>query len=75
MAAWDCLAPGGTLVALLSPGWERPARTSPLMTDVALRKNEMCLSWKSDRQRSLFAILATGAQGHLHLPPVTSPNH
>jgi hypothetical protein len=26
MAAWDCLAPGGTLVAVVSPGWERPAK-------------------------------------------------
>jgi hypothetical protein len=25
MAAWDCLAPGGTLVAVFSPGWEHPA--------------------------------------------------
>jgi hypothetical protein len=25
MAAWDCLALGGTLVAVISPGWERPA--------------------------------------------------
>lgn len=31
MAAWDCLAPGGTLVAVLSPGWERPANETELL--------------------------------------------
>jgi hypothetical protein len=31
MAAWDCLAPGGTLVAVLSPGWEHPANESELL--------------------------------------------
>ena len=25
MAAWDCLARGGRLVAVVSPGWEHPA--------------------------------------------------
>ena len=25
MAAWDCLARGGTLVAVVTPGWEHPA--------------------------------------------------
>jgi len=31
MAAWDCLAPGGTLVAVLSPGWECPANETELL--------------------------------------------
>jgi len=31
MAAWDCLAPGGTLVAVVSPGWERPADETELL--------------------------------------------
>jgi hypothetical protein len=31
MAAWDCLAPGGTLVAVISPGWERPADETELL--------------------------------------------
>jgi hypothetical protein len=31
MAAWDCLAPGGTLVAVLSPGWEHPANETELL--------------------------------------------
>jgi hypothetical protein len=31
MAAWDCLAPGGTLVAVVSPGCERPARETELL--------------------------------------------
>ena len=31
MAAWDCLAPGGTLVAVVSPGWERPANETELL--------------------------------------------
>ena len=31
MAAWNCLAPGGTLVAVISPGWERPANETELV--------------------------------------------
>jgi hypothetical protein len=31
MAAWDCLAPGGTLVAVISPGWEIPANETELL--------------------------------------------
>jgi hypothetical protein len=31
MAAWDCLAPGGTLVAVVSRGWERPANETELL--------------------------------------------
>jgi len=31
MAAWDCLATGGTLVAVLSPGWECPANETELL--------------------------------------------
>ena len=31
MAAWDCLAPSGILVALVSPGWERPANEAELV--------------------------------------------
>jgi hypothetical protein len=31
MAAWDCLAPGGTLVAVISPGWEHPANETELL--------------------------------------------
>jgi hypothetical protein len=31
MAAWDCLAPGGTLVAVISPGWEGPANERELL--------------------------------------------
>jgi hypothetical protein len=30
-AAWDCLAPGGTLVAVVSQGWERPAKETELL--------------------------------------------
>jgi len=30
MAAWDCLAPGGTLQAVVSPGWERPTNETEL---------------------------------------------
>jgi len=32
MAAWDCLAPGGTLEAVTSPGWERPANETELLS-------------------------------------------
>src|SRR5215469_11586360 len=31
MAAWDCLAPGGTLVAVVSPGWEYPSNETDLL--------------------------------------------
>jgi hypothetical protein len=31
MAAWDCLAPGGTLVAVVSPGWERATKETELL--------------------------------------------
>ena len=31
MAAWDCLAPGGTLVAVVSPGWERSTNETELL--------------------------------------------
>jgi hypothetical protein len=31
MAAWDCLAPGGTLVAVVSPGWEDPLNETNLL--------------------------------------------
>ena len=31
MAAWDCLAPAGTLVAVVSPGWECPANEAELL--------------------------------------------
>ena len=31
MAAWDCLAPGGTLVAVVSPGWERSTTETELL--------------------------------------------
>jgi hypothetical protein len=31
MAAWDCLSPGGTLVAVLSLGWECPANETELL--------------------------------------------
>jgi hypothetical protein len=31
MAAWDCLAPGGTLIAVLSPGWEHPTNEMELL--------------------------------------------
>jgi hypothetical protein len=31
MAAWDCLAPGGTLAAVVSPGWECPANETDLL--------------------------------------------
>jgi hypothetical protein len=31
MAAWDCLAPGGTLVAVVSPGWECSANEPDLV--------------------------------------------
>jgi hypothetical protein len=30
-AAWDCLAPGCTLVAVVSPGWELPANEKELL--------------------------------------------
>jgi hypothetical protein len=31
VAAWDCLAPGGTLVAVLSSGWECPGNETELL--------------------------------------------
>jgi hypothetical protein len=31
MAAWDCLVPGGTLAAVVSPGWEHPANETELL--------------------------------------------
>ena len=31
MAAWDCLAPCGTLVAVVSPGWEHAANETELV--------------------------------------------
>ena len=31
MAAWDCLAPGGTLVAVVIAGWERHANGTELL--------------------------------------------
>ena len=31
MVAWDCVAPGGTLVAVVSPGWEHPANETELL--------------------------------------------
>ena len=31
MAALDCFAPGGTLVAVVSPGWEHPANETELL--------------------------------------------
>lgn len=31
MAVWDCLAPGGILVAVVSPGWERPENETELL--------------------------------------------
>jgi hypothetical protein len=31
MAAWDCLAPGATLVAVISPGWERTTNETELL--------------------------------------------
>jgi hypothetical protein len=31
MTAWDCLTPGGTLVAVVSPGWEHPANETELL--------------------------------------------
>ena len=31
MAAWDCLAPGGTLVAVIRQGWEHPANETELL--------------------------------------------
>jgi hypothetical protein len=29
--AWDCLAPRGILVAVVSPGWEHPASETELL--------------------------------------------
>jgi hypothetical protein len=31
MTAWACLATGGNLVAMLSPGWEDPANETELL--------------------------------------------
>jgi hypothetical protein len=31
MAAWACLAPGGALVAVVSPGWEHPTNETELL--------------------------------------------
>jgi hypothetical protein len=31
MAAWDCLAPGGILVAVVSRGWERSTNETELL--------------------------------------------
>ena len=47
MAAWDCLAPGGTLVAVVGPGWERPTNETELLlfrrwfTTVHARQEEL----------------------------------
>jgi hypothetical protein len=72
MAAWDCLTPGGTLVAVVSPGWERPTNETELLlfrrwfATVQARQEELPEDTFTESAPPMQSGLILGSAGTAH---------